>query len=135
MSSSSDREHQRDAGPARQRRGAGGEQVDGEGAAEQRGAEGRRARDPDVPLLAGRADERRERPLRVDARRAEVPGVGAELGQRDRHEHEQHAGEEPALPLGHAGAASAARSLTGCEQYAAASPITNHVSGSSRKPL
>ena len=66
--------------------------------------------DAEVPLLAGGAHERRERPLRVHARRAEVPRVGAELGQRDRHEREQHGAEDQPLALGHAAATSGRRS-------------------------
>ena len=90
-----DRQHEGDAGPARERRRAPCEQVGREGTAQQRGPEGRRARDAHVPLLAGRAHERRERTLRVDARRAEVPWIRSELGQRDRHQREQHARERP----------------------------------------
>ncbi len=60
-------------------------------AAEQCGHEAGRARDPHVPLLAGRAHERRERSLRIDLGRPKAPGVGAELRQRDRDQAEQDA--------------------------------------------
>ena len=107
------------------------EQQHGERAAEQRRTEGRRARDPDVPLLAGGADQRRQRTLRVDGARAEPPGIGSELRQRDRHQHEQHAARGSDSPS----RSVARRSLAGCAQYAAAIAIANQVSGSSRKPL
>jgi hypothetical protein len=109
----SDREHQRDARPARHHGGAPRQQEDSGGAAQERGHERGRPRDPEVPLLAGGADERGERPLRIDAGRPEAPRVRPELRKRDRHQREQHSEERPCVALGHAAAGSRRRAGSG----------------------
>src|SRR5204863_8798780 len=98
----------------------------------------------DVPVAPGRPHERRQYPLGVDHRGPEGPGVGAELGQRDREDHEQDAeqgpGPIPAEALAHvasvaSAADGAAPSARRAERKPAPTPSTTQVIGSSRKPL
>ena len=94
----------------------------------------------------GRAHQRRQRTLRVDRPRPKAPRIGAELGQVDRHEHEQDADQDPraarAELLVHETVAarrrerSAAGAWASCQvSQPAATASTSQVIGSSRKPL